>query len=225
MSAFAPKADISDRNLFAFEIVDCEVSLYQMPMISAGYLYKNVEQTPNWLKPGLDHVLEVCSASSCVSENTISPDDGWKHNGFGFANSEQVLIELNKKNQVDLSEARLFYYEAYEQELDSDGREFKKTSWRPVSPLPSAGVETNVEEPIASARLELLGYDVVNGEDYLFCSPLSCNSMAKELLVNEHCLFDDLASAIRATEDGSFQGCSQGIYRIFSVHSVAKQKT
>lgn len=194
-------------------------------MISAGYLYKNVEQTPDWLKLGADNVCEVCSASACVSENTICPDDEWKHNGFGFANSEQVLIELAKGKQVDLSEARLFYYEAYEQELTSDGREFHKKSWRPVSPLPSAGVETSVVLPTETIKPKLLGYDVVNGEDYLACSPLSCNSVAKELLVNEHCLFDDLASAIRATEDGSFQGCSQGVYRIFSVHSVAMQKT
>ena len=67
----------------------------------------------------------------------------------------------------------------------------------------------------------MLGYDVVVFEDYLSHSPLSCNSVANELPVNEHCLLDDLEGAVRAIDAGAFGGgCEEGVYTVFSVHRV-----
>lgn len=193
-------------------------------MIPAGYLLKRVAQTPDWLKPCPAHIVDVYSVADCVSSNIVDAQEAWRHNGFGLANSPADLKHLVDDTSSDTSNAKLFYYEAFEQELDSDGWTFNKQHWQPISPVSSAAVKSNVLKPTEAMDIKLAGYDVVVFRDYLEHSPLSCNSIAQTQIVNGHCLFDDLEQARLAVANGTFGGgCEEGIYKIFSVNSVSDE--
>ncbi|WP_432770237.1 MAG: hypothetical protein HEQ22_05695 [Sphingopyxis sp.] len=191
-------------------------------MLAAGYLLKHIVPPPGWLGAGSRHIDGICSVADCVNDNVVDVQEAWQHNSFGVANSPQVLRSLAAKAGVDTSGAKLFYYSAFDQELESDGWEFDAASWRPRSAVRSAGVEDAVEVPTAWDALSLLGYDVVVFGDYLEHSPLSCNSVADELQVNEHCLFGSLEAAVAAINAGSFGGgCEEGTYTVFGVYLVS----
>jgi hypothetical protein len=186
-------------------------------MIPAGYLLKRVAPPPGWL-PG-PHIIDVCSVSDCVNENVVELQKSWLHNGFGLANDPQMLMQAGLSGEEG-EDAVLFYYEVFEQEIESDGWSVDPTCWRPVSTLRSASIENRVEVPDAGAA-ELLGYDVVVSNDFLEHSPLSCNSVASELGANAHCLFDTFEQAKRAINEGGFGGgCEDGTYRIMSVSLI-----
>lgn len=57
---------------------------------------------------------------------------------------------------------------------------------------------------------------------YLFtspeCSPLSCCAMAKEMSVNEHCLFRTFAEAKGAIDGGGLNYSEPGPFRVFAVY-------
>lgn len=182
-------------------------------MIPAGYLLKRTTSPPGWL--GAAHVTCVCSVADCVNDDVADVQNVWRHNGLGVANSVTVLREIAGEAAC----GELFYYEAYEREMESDGWTFDPQTWRPLGRTPSAVEELEPELPAGSMRL--LGYDVVVFEDYLEHSPLSCNSIAAKAGVNAFCLFDTLEQAIAAIEGGVFgSGCEPGVYRIFSVSLV-----
>ena len=191
-------------------------------MLSAGYLLKRVVPPPEWLVTAPNHIKDVCSVSDCVNDNVVDVQDAWKHNSFGVANSSSVLWALAEETGADTSGAQPFYYAAHERELESDGWKFDATSWRARSPARSAVVEDAVEPPADEGALSLLGYDVVVFGDYLEHSPLPCNSAAREVQVNEHCLFPSLESAVGAIDAGSFGGgCEEGAYTVFAVYLVS----
>ena len=188
-------------------------------MIPAGFLLKRVVPPPGWLAPSLSHISDVCSVADCVNDNVVDPQAKWRHNSFGLANTAEDLWSLARDEGAQTTDAKLFYYTAYELELESDGWVFDPGDWRPRSPAPS-DVGDHVEQP-SSESLTLLGYDVVVFGDFLEHSPLSCNSIAQDLVVNEHCLFDDLSEARNAIDAGKFGGgCEEGAYTIFSVSVV-----
>lgn len=187
-------------------------------MIPAGYLLKRTESPPGWLQPNTSHIKDVCSVAHCVNDNVVEPQDSWKHNGFGVANSPDVLWDLAREGAVDLSGSRMFFYFAFEHELESDGWTFDPCQWRPTSPAASSVVPDDVAIPREDQGLIILGYDVVVFGDFLEHSPLSCNSIATQLQVNSFCLFDGLEEAKGAIDSGQFGGgCEEGIYKIFSV--------
>jgi hypothetical protein len=191
-----------------------------MNMIPAGYLLKRILPPPNWLRDGLEHVQAVCSVADCVNDNVVDVQKAWQHNGFGVANNPNMLHEIAGQSGAETSGATLFFYEAYEREIESDGWTFKPNEWRPWTPAPSAGVPDEVVRPRPETT-HLLGYDVVVFGDYLEHSPLSCNSIAQAMSVNEHCLFNTLEEAKRAIDSGAFGGgCEEGVYKIYSVSSV-----
>jgi hypothetical protein len=77
----------------------------------------------------------------------------------------------------------------------------------------------NVNPP--SGRV-LEGFDVVtfhakNAPEH---SPLSCNSLAKELSINAHCLFATFEEAETNLTNGAFDKSEPGPYRIFAVYSI-----
>jgi len=185
-------------------------------MIPAGYLLKRASPPPDWLKTGTSHVTDVCSLADCVNDNIVDVQSAWQHNAFGLANDPGTLWNLASEKRAELCGAILFYYEAYEQEIESDGWSFGE--WRPLSDAPSASVATEIIRPTSS---RLLGYDVAVFGDFLEHSPLSCNSVADKLPVNEYCLFNELSDAVAAINTGGFGGgCEEGIYKIFSVSVV-----
>lgn len=189
-------------------------------MVPAGYLLKRLTPPPGWLAISPSHIKDVCSVSDCVNDNVVDVQGAWRHNGFGLANNPDVLASLAAQAGADVSDAALLYFTAYDRELESDGWKFDRSGWRMRSPVTSAAVADDVRLP-ASSALILLGYDVVVFGDFLEHSPLSCNSIAKKLPVNEHCLFASLDEAVAAIDAGAFgNGCEDGVYTIYGVHRV-----
>ena len=190
-------------------------------MVPAGYLLKYISPPPGWLTPGLNHIKDVCSVADCVNDNVIDVQGAWLHNGFGLANNPEILATLAVDAGADVSTATLFYYTAYELELESDGWSFDATCWRPRVRARSAAIDDIVQLPAESCAISLIGYDVVVFGDFLEHSPLSCNSVAEQLPVNEHCLMSTVEEAVAAIDGGAFgDGCEEGTYTIFAVHLV-----
>jgi hypothetical protein len=134
----------------------------------------------------------------------------WKHNGFWFFDSPEIIRDVAKENSISLEGTSLFYYEAHEMEFDGD-------HWGRWSPEPS--FPTNV---IVPSRKQLEGFEVVNftAKTSPECSGLSCSSLAAELPRNRHCLFSSFEEAETRLNDGSFENAEPGPYRIFALYSV-----
>jgi len=171
---------------------------------------KKVVIRPDWLKT--DKVRDIYSVSGCVSEDFADYINYWKHNGYWFFDSTEIIESISTVEGIDLGSTTLFYYEVYEKQYEEDEKE-----WQCFEPEKS--FETHVVETI-SKHLE--GYDVVShyGQTSVECSPLSCNHMAQELRVNEHCLFKTFDEAKSHLESGDFKDCEPGPYRIYAVYTV-----
>jgi hypothetical protein len=177
-------------------------------MTPAGYMAKYIVRRPDSL--GAANVADVYSLSGCISEDFADYVQHWKHNGYWLFDSPQIIRTVAGEGGAELRDARLFYYEVHESEFDGQ-------QWRPFLPNPS--FETKVQLP-ASKVLE--GFDVVtfSANNSPECSPLSCNSKAEEIHTNSHCLLESFDDAKQALEEGRFNHCERGPYRIFAVYSV-----
>ena len=179
-------------------------------MIPLGYMYKRISQRPDWL--GVGSVVDIYSASECISKNFCDYINYWKHNGFWLFDSPSVMERLADKQAINLEGCTLFYYEAYEHQFLQDEKE-----WADYSPIED--FKTKVVVP-PTRRLE--GYDV---STFLCgnkpeCSPLSCNYLARELPVNAHCLFANFEEAKCAIDSGKFEHSEPGPLRILAVYSI-----
>ncbi len=178
-------------------------------MIPAGYMAKYVMSRPEWLKA--ESVIDIYSISGCISDYFADYIKYWKHNGYWFFDSPEIIRQLAIEHSLDLTKTSLFYYEVYEFEFDED-----EARWIPFEPT---DFTTQVIEP-KSKHLE--GYDVItfslgtNPE----CSPLSCNALAAEVETNEHCLLPSLEETQRILKGGRFNKTEPGPFRIFAVYSV-----
>ena len=173
-----------------------------------GYLYKRVSARPDWIK--VDGVTEIYSLSNCVSPSFADYINYWKHNGYWFFDTPEIIRTVAKEHSIPIEGTSLFYYEAHELEFDDEG-------WKAHSP--EASFSTDVVIP---SRKQLEGFDVVtfyarNAPEH---SPLSCNSIADEIQTNAHCLFASFDDAERNIKNGVFTDCEPGPYRILSVYSV-----
>jgi len=179
-------------------------------MIPAGYMSKKVLVRPSWLD--VETVDDIYSVSGCISDPFAYYINYWKHNGYWFFNSPSDIKRLAKEENLDLTATTLFYYEVYEKEFDEESRE-----WSVFAPEPS--IPTHVQKPTDA---QLVGYDVTSFSAGTSpeCSPLSCNSVAKELAVNRHCLFDTFDQAFQALEGGRFNDSEPGPFRIFAVYRI-----
>ena len=184
-------------------------------MLPIGYLYKKVAARPDWLKA--EGVSDIYSLSSCISEDFADYINYWKHNGYWLFNSPEVIEDIEKQENIDLSGMTLFYYEAYEYEFDEDSRE-----WSVFTPEPSFATDV---QPPKNKRLE--GFDVVTFTAHTSpeCSPLSCNSLATSIPVNHHCLFNTFAEAKVSLEAGRFRNSEPGPYRIVAVYTLGSDQT
>lgn len=179
-------------------------------MIPAGYMAKIVFNEPKWIKQlGVD---DVYSVSGCMSKEFADYINYWKHNGYWFYNSPEIIKDLAKTHGIDLTGTKFFYYEIYELEFDED-----KNEWLPFTP--EASFITNVVVP---KEKQLEGYDVATFSVRTSpeCSPLSCNSLAREIKVNRHSLLSSLEEAKLSLESGKFKNSEPGPYRIFAVYSL-----
>lgn len=179
-------------------------------MISVGYMAKRVSSRPKWLQA--KSVADVYSVSNCVSNYFADYINYWKHNGYWFFDSPEIIRQVAKEHSIDLTGTSLFYYEVYELEFEED-----EGLWKPFKPEPS--FTTQVIKP---HKKYLEGYDVVTFhiKTSAECSPLSCNSLASEVETNQHCLLASLEHAQQLLEQGKFKNTEPGPYRIFAVYSL-----
>ena len=179
-------------------------------MIPAGYLAKRVNGRPDWLKAAC--VADVYSVSDCISKDFADYINYWKHNGWWFFDSPEVIQTIAEENEIDLTGTTLFFYEVHELEFDDAVDE-----WRAIIPEPS--FTTQISVPVDKT---MEGYDVVTFSCATTpeCSPLSCNSVAMELETNQHCLFASFERAKQSIEAGKFQNTEPGPFRIFAVFST-----
>jgi hypothetical protein len=179
-------------------------------MIPAGYMRKKVRARPEGLQAA--GVVDVYSVSSHVSEDFADYIDLWKHNAHWLFDSPEILLEAARAKGADISETRLFYYEIYEREYHEEDR-----AWRDY--VSDWSLATDVRVP---GERKLEGYDVASfwARTGAECSPLSCNALALEIPVNEHCLLGSLETAISLLEQGRFEHSEPGPFRIFAVYSV-----
>jgi hypothetical protein len=178
-------------------------------MVPAGYMAKQVETRPDWLKSGA--VEDIYSLSGCVSEYFCDYIPYWKHNGFWLFDSPSEIEEIAAASSLDMKAQRLFYYEVYEKQFDD-----KRKVWEPFTA--DASFKTEVKVPNGK---KLEGFDVVTFcvKTSPECSPLSCNSLAAEIPVNAHCLLPSLEEAIRLVDSGAFDNSEPGPFRVFAVYS------
>ncbi|RTL62335.1 MAG: hypothetical protein EKK41_25645 [Hyphomicrobiales bacterium] len=180
-------------------------------MIPSGYLFKQVTSRPDWLDvPGRPQ--RVFSMSGCISRDFADYTDAWRHNGFWLFDEPQIIEHFATANGISLAGLTCFYYETFEQQYDA-----VTATWQPVVLHPD--LPTAVTVPTKAA---LHGFDVVafSGGTGAECSPLSCNSLAEEVAVNDRCLFDTFEEAKRALESGLFRNAEPGPYRIVAVYVV-----
>ncbi len=178
-------------------------------MIPVGYMAKRVCKSPDSSLQAAG-VVDIYSVSGCISKRFADYIDYWKHNGYWLFDSPEVIRNLAHENSIDLEGTSLFYYEAYEQELDGD-------KWRAYCREES--LPTNVVVPF---NKQLEGFDVVTffARTSPECSPLSCNLIAEQLQVNAHCLFPSFEAAETQLKNRTFNNSEPGPYRIFAVYSV-----
>lgn len=179
-------------------------------MIPVGYMAKKVVKKPDWLQA--DMVTDIYSVSGCVSPDFADYINYWKHNGYWLFDSPEIIKQIASDNGIDLKGIKYFYYEAYELQCYEDDPEWEEYS-------PEKSFETNV---IIPTQKTLEGFDIVsfsNGNDPE-CSYLSCNNMAKEIKVNEHCLLETFEEAEQLLNKTAFVGCEPGPCRIFAVYSI-----
>ena len=107
---------------------------------------KRVCTKPVWLEAG--QVVDIYSISNCISEAFADYIDYWKHNGYWFFDSPEIIKDLGRENSIPLEGTSLFYYEVHETEFDRE-------RWHRFAPEPS--FPTGVITP---ARTRLEGFDV-----------------------------------------------------------------
>ncbi|MCB9638841.1 MAG: hypothetical protein H6728_07325 [Myxococcales bacterium] len=175
-----------------------------------GYLYKQVHPRPDWLQA--DEVKDLCSVSGCISHDFADYIDAWKHNGFWLFDQPSIMADIAEGWGISLAEMTLFYYEGYEKEYDEE--DFSWVDYEPEASFPLAVVPPKEKS--------LLGYDLVSFSmgNSPECSPLSCNGLAAELPVNEHCLLDSLEEAKEILEKGLLRKAEPGPYRVIAVYLV-----
>jgi hypothetical protein len=149
-------------------------------------------------------VSEIASVSSCMS---MPPEDwigAWKHNDFGFYDSEEAAVSVLPAESATRYD--LYAYELIPVEC-SDNID-----------LP----EVNPARGAVPRDYEFLGYDIVSRSmsSYFECSPLSCNLAATIFPVNTHCLVAALSEAYAALIQigGESAGYEPGPYYLFRVH-------
>ena len=123
-------------------------------MTPAGYMAKHVYRKSDWIKAcknrvfleGAPQVIDVYSASNCLSKNFADYVPYWKHNGYWLFDSPEAIESVCKENSIGLEGTSLFYYEAHEMEFDEG-------HWRLWSPDPS--FPTNVAAAARSSLKDL----------------------------------------------------------------------
>src|SRR6478672_7928998 len=96
-------------------ITSVNSNIMQNRMITAGYMAKRIMNRPEGYL-SID-IVDIYSVSGCMSENFADYVEFWRHNGYWFFDSPQIIQEIAKEHAVDLTGTKLFYYEVYNLEF------------------------------------------------------------------------------------------------------------
>ena len=165
-----------------------------------GYFPKRLTSVPEGYD--LPGVQEIASVSECIASGPEGWVDLWRHNDAFLYNSPEQAWAVVPVDDV----ARYGMY-AYKIASRVYGQDHAQPIEIQVKPI---------DLPQSFSRL---GYDVVN-RDYSVtfeCSPLSCNAMARQVLVNEFCLFEDHASAVQFAKRCAVEQPEPGSYLVVEV--------
>jgi hypothetical protein len=169
--------------------------------VFVGFFPKLTVPRPDWLQ--VEAVKEIASVSSCISP---APEDWithWKHNDFGFYDTEELARSVvpSDSSEHDLYAYELFPLSWFDQEAEA--------------------LELAPEGGAPPPDYAFLGYDIVTrSSSHVFeCSPLSCNGAAGEVPTNASCLIDDEEQAHQAVLRMSWadSGVEPGPYYLFKV--------
>jgi hypothetical protein len=182
-------------------------------MIELGYMAKHIILRPEWLD--VPKVRDIYAVSNCNSHDFSDYINYWKHNGFWFFDSPMLIREIATENDIDLSDTSLLYYRGHAQQFDAD-----RDAW--TNYPADADIADIAASVVPPSNESLLGYDIVtySMQNSHECSPLSCNHMATDVRVNEHCLIESLDYAIDRLQNGIFNDSEPGPYRIIAVNAV-----
>ncbi len=177
-------------------------------MVFLGYCAKRPwRPDANWDPDGVTGVVDVCSASDCMSEPP--PETQWSFNRAGcYADWADVIASIPPGEK---SAYALFAYWLVLGTTDPT-QAFDAS----LPPLPGG---TGPED------YDVFGYDVVEIDastmPVLGDSPLSCNYLAREIRVNRYCLVDDDDEAARLVERFNRKQPEPGTY--FAVRVARKR--
>lgn len=179
-------------------------------MIDIGYTAKRITLEPKGFNT--TRVLSVWSVSNCLSHDFCDYIDFWKHNGYWFFDSPAAIREVAAEAEACLADTQLIYLRAHPKQYDAERR-----SWSSFQPEPGWPLQPAPPESMVLMGCDVVSYWLQNAPE---CSPLSCNSLAGEIPVNERCLLDSVDDAIKHLEQGAFDNADPGPYRILEVNAV-----
>ena len=173
-------------------------------MIDAGYFAKRVKPRPEHLP--VSGVREICSVSECLSPGADDWIATWRHNGLGWFNRVADAVSVVPEDQR--GEYRLFAYRIHLEVFRGRRRA-------------ALAVPDDVRPEPLPAGFRSIGFDSASRSSAsglsLECSPLSCNYMANEMPVNEHCLFPTLDDAIAGAVRFAIEQPEPGDYYVVEV--------
>ena len=174
------------------------------PRIDAGYFAKRVKPRPEHLPAS--GVREICSVSECLSPGAQDWIASWRHNSLGWFNTVADAVRVVPEEQR--GEYRLFAYRIHPEV-------FRGRDRRPLV------VPDDVRPDAVPAGFRSIGFDSASRSSdaglSLECSPLSCNGLATELPVNEHCLFQTIDDAIAGAIRFAIEQPEPGDYYVLEV--------
>lgn len=173
-------------------------------MLAAGYFARRVAQAPEHLRaPG---VREICSVSECMSPGADGWIAAWRHNGLGWFN--RVADAVGVVPEAQRGEFRLFAYRIHPDVF--------RGATRATLSLPGDVHPEPLPEGFRSIGFDSASRSSAQGLS-LECSPLSCNGLATDLPVNEHCLFPSLDAAIAGAQRFAAEQPEPGDYYVVEV--------
>jgi hypothetical protein len=173
-----------------------------MDLCLIGYFPKRVIPKPDWLEAA--GVKEICSVSTCISEDPDGWIEHWLHNDlwvFPTIESARRVLPVDEAAAAFQIHAYRMFPTQFDHGVESP------------YPIPSLQVE-----PLP-ADFVRLGYDAVGrSSDTAFdCSPLSCNHGAEEFAVNRYCLVNDAEQALELARIFSMGNWEPGPYFVVEV--------
>lgn len=180
-----------------------------MKPVLIGYFPKRRILQPLGLE--VPHVAEICSVSNCISEGPDGWMEHWIHNELGaFDSPEAARSVVPAQEQADFT---VHAWHLYPARFVKGEKQLLPVTVSPVSAMPR--------------HFERLGIDLVQkneGASYFGCSPLSCNYLAREIVVNQFCLIDDEERALRMAHDFSLTEPEPGPYYAIEVWREAAKR-